>query len=124
MEVRSLRICKDHWTRLREAIEYRGMKSLISKDGNSMKTRLKDIKSTLKNPTAECFDPFAIATIQISMAFIANVDDEDFPEGQFCPLCEVKAHGQIPDADDDWINGCCDEQLDTARKLNLVPPEA
>lgn len=107
-----MKICQQHWDKLRRAIEDRGMTHLVSSSSSQAVVSLANqLKGT---DTAADFDPLMNATGAIYATYVADAG-LDSMMGDKCPLCEV---GGLAG---NWINGACDDQLSRARKLGLVP---
>lgn len=122
-----MKMCSNHWTELKKAIEDRGLMPLVHKDGQSLKESLerqmRDEKAVEKDPAL--FDPliganFAIFgnAIESGGTYLMTPDPET--KQPYCPLCEmVKC---VEDAKPSvWIDYAADEQLDYARELGLMP---
>lgn len=117
-----MRICQEHWGRLRTAIEERGLASLISGDGHKLMDKLQS-ELAQGGQTVETYDPLSNA----NFAIWSNALERGGPYlmGQkengehYCPICESVEHGG-PDADW-WINSAADEQREKALAMGLIP---
>lgn len=124
-----VRICKEHWKDMRDAIEARGMSGLIAKDGEQA---VNDAVADLNNepdPKHERFDPLMsmnwhwgrIALEAGGLAMMARGPESN--DGHFCPICELASHYSDfkPDVE---IGKVADQMLDWARGECLVPKVA
>jgi hypothetical protein len=123
-----MKLCDDCWTKLKEAIEARGLMHLVAKNGQ---TATEMLTQQLKgNDCNETYDPLMSAFFAILGnlldAFGLNILVDDAP----CPLCYLtecsKAGCGDPkctrkhDSGEDWIRYAADDQLDQARKRGLI----
>lgn len=114
-----MQMCKDHWNKLREAISSRGMDHLVAKSGKSaMGSLVAQLEGTA---TKANFDPLMNANWAIVSAYLRDVGLAGMV-GDKCPLCEVE--GGKDGLADNWIDGACNDQLASARKIGLMPPLA
>lgn len=124
-----MRICKQHWAEMREAIEARGMSGLIAKDG---KQAVDDTVADLNkepDPKNERFDPLmsmnwhwgSIALKAGGLGMMGEGPESN--DGHFCPICELASHYDDfkPKAE---IAEVADQMLDWARTEGLVPKVA
>lgn len=112
-----MRICPEHWSALRNAIEQRGLSSFVARDAREAFDSLVRQLEDKAGPVAD-FDPLMGAHWAIVGQFTKDIGLAAFV-GDLCPLCEVdkSATGRA----DNWINGASDDQLAYARNLGLVP---
>src|SRR5690348_12627614 len=93
-----MRICREHWKMMRDAVETRGLSGLVAKDG---KQAVDDMVSELRGePDAkhERFDPLmsmnwhwsGVAMEAGGLAIMGKGPDSN--DGHFCPICELAAH--------------------------------
>jgi hypothetical protein len=115
-----MRFCEKHWKDLRDAIEVRGLKPLVAKDGNAaIESAVRQIEGTHDN---DDFDPlmgaYWLINAQIvkirGLMFMAS----DSPYGG-CAMCEPD-DGR-PEWASQWINGAADDALTEARRRGLAP---
>ena len=120
-----MQFCKPHWNDLRKAIDDRGLSGLVAGSGEKACAAL--VRQLEGTDDKSDFDPLMNANWAIHMAaledgglYLLGTDENG---NDYCPLCEAEKHGP-PDIVADWINGCCDAQLETARELGLVPSKS
>ena len=84
-----MRMCSSHWSRLRQAIEDRGLSSLVAEDGERAAKNL--VSEVQDGPGIDNFDPLmgahnAIITNALGVAGLALFNKK--PDGsEWCPLC-------------------------------------
>ncbi len=111
-----MRICTDHWAKLRKAIDDRGLSHLVAKTGEEAHAAIIEQLQGAENKAA--FDPLMNANFAIWSAFLEDAGLAGLAfEG--CPLCEV-AKSDHPHLDDEWIRGSTNDQLEHARSLGLI----
>jgi len=112
-----MKFCQDHWNKLKQAIEERGLMHLVAPDSQ---TAMENIKEELAGTnTIENYDPLMNATHMIYGRAI-ECGGLYLMTGDFCPLCELEKYTQKGE-DQVWINGCCDSILEYCRENRLVP---
>ncbi len=116
-----MQICQEHWKRLRQAIEDRGLAGLIAGDGTKAVEALK--RELAGTPEPGDYDPLMLANWDIMShaldcggMYLMSPDDNGNP---YCPLCEAAAKGG-PGTDEEWIVGCSNSQLRYAQERGLV----
>jgi len=120
-----MRICSDHWSQLRAAIEVRGLSKYVSKDGVAAAKTLTAAFTDGENKDA--FDPLIQANFAIwgnaLEAFGPDIMHEDAP----CPLCALDNHATIckdegcpRETGMNWINFAADAQLQNAKEMGLA----
>lgn len=121
-----MKFCADHWSRLRKAIDDRGLSALVAETGEQA---VKNLASELEGGAGvDNFDPLmgahnAIMGNALSVAGLAIFATKD-DGSEWCPLCfllevVVPAHDRLcvdpecPGATDyeGWINIAADEQV-------------
>jgi hypothetical protein len=115
-----MKICQQHWDRLRLEIDNRGLTHLIAGSSEDVMGIVERSLDGTFN-TKDDFDPLLMANMLIWRAsleaggmYLLSGDENGEP---YCPLCElVKNDGDL----DDWVNGACDDSLDEARRLGLT----
>jgi hypothetical protein len=125
-----MRMCQEHWTKLKTAISERGLDGLVAKTGEQAAAQA---MSSLKDGTTKTnFDPLMAAHNMIlsraldtaGLELMAQNDDGS----DRCPLCFLNAAHEAgckePDCtwtyDLTWIPGPADAALAEARRLGLV----
>lgn len=124
-----MRICKEHWSLCRQAIDDRGMSGLIAKDG---KTAVDDAVADLQgvpDPKHERFDPlmsmnwhWTNEALRCGGLYLMAVDAEANPanDGHYCPICEFVKHAKNFDAPAS-IGMIADQMAAHARSEGLIP---
>ena len=114
-----MKICTDHWAKLRAAIHAKGMSHLGASSGEEAAERLKaELDGTATDST---FDPLMAANNMIwSRALEMGglylmTQKEDGTE--YCPLCEVDIHGGNSA---EWIDGCTDFLRKSCEEKGLI----
>jgi hypothetical protein len=118
-----LKICEEHWNKLRAAIELRGLSRFVAGGAQKAVNLLASSASF-----GDTFDPLMAANFAIwnnaLEAFGLNMMVEDAP----CPLCLMDKHAAEctePDCKKnsglDWIEFAADGQLEVARQKGLLP---
>ena len=117
-----MKICTDHWTQLKTAIDERGLGGFVSKDGEEAIKKI-----TASYGDRDTFDPLIQANFAIwgnaLQAFGGDITKDDAP----CPLCALDNHAATckdrecqNETGTDWIKYAADEQLENAREMGLL----
>lgn len=133
-----MKICPDHWARLRAAIDERGLSHLVARSGKEATDRIvaqlehsvehrESLRDAMrKQDEAASFDPllganFAIFSnaLEAGGLYLMTPDEQGQPR---CPLCELAKHVN-PVAVDEWLRLSADGALEKARELGLVPAQ-
>lgn len=109
-----MKLCADHWTRLKTAIELRGLLKLSSGSSAEAISRL---EKTGENPRAS-FDPLLDACLAIYAQFMNDVGPVAALTGEICPLCSVESYNI--NRGQNWIDGASDDQYNRAKALGLL----
>lgn len=114
-----MQICKEHWEKLRAAIEKRGLSHLVA---NSGEQAFENIISELSGENAP-HDPLMSCNWMIhgqalergGLYLMGQKEDGT----AYCPICEAISHG----AGDEkfWIDGPAEAELTFCREQGLVP---
>lgn len=122
-----MRICKEHWKTMREAVDARGMTGLVAKDG---KQAVDDAVADLRqepDPENERFDPLMSMNwhwmnnaLREGGLYLMGQTEDGSNDGHYCPLCEYAKHMQGFEADE-AIGLVADQMLNWARGEGLVP---
>lgn len=115
-----MRFCEDHWTRLRGAIDMRGLSHLVAPDGHVAAQQM--AQEVQAGPSPVTYDPLMAAhwaivsnaTKFVGLALLMPNDDGS----ERCPLCFVTSqhleHCQDPGCTvkdyDSWIDRAADDQ--------------
>lgn len=121
-----MRICKDHWALCRQAIEDRGLSSLVARDGKeACDNAVADLEGE-PDPKNERFDPlmsmnwhwYAVALQAGGLAMMGEGPAEN--DGHLCPLCELDVHyADFNPAE--RVNDVADQMAAWARGEGLIP---
>jgi hypothetical protein len=111
-----MKMCTEHWAKLRKAIDDRGLGHLVAKSREAaMETIVRMVEGD-GDPKRD-FDPLMEANWAI---FSAALHDGGLAllAKECCPLCvcEESKTGLA----DNWIEGASDDQLERARQLGLT----
>lgn len=127
-----MKICKDHWQVMRDAVEERGMFGLIAKSGEAAVDdavrQLEEAKATgsvSEQTTRDTFDPLMSmhwhwmngAMKNGGLYLLGNNPDD--PEGNYCPVCEFAKHVKDFDAKKE-IDAVADQMRDYCVEQNLI----
>lgn len=110
--------CKEHWDRLREAIDTRGLSGFVAKDGYEAAANMaKDLEG--QEPP---FDPLMGCWVRLNHKMLESLKNQgrvDLRLVLMCPMCLLVQDGQ-PHLVDNWINGVTDDCLEYAQKEGMV----
>lgn len=112
-----MKICQEHWEKLRAAVKNKGLEHLVHKTGESA---FESVVENLQGSGDEKknFDPLMGANFAIWGQYVNDVGLAAFSNPDICPLCEVEK--SKPGLAENWIDGSTEDQLNQARKLGLV----
>lgn len=112
-----MQFCKDHWDKLRKAIEDRGLSHLVVKSEEAV---FENIVAELQgekvvyDPLIDCHWMITNKALETGgLYLLTNKKDGT----QYCPVCEAVTHGNL---ECDWIDGPADAVLNYCREKNLV----
>lgn len=121
-----MKICQEHWDKLRDAVDEAGMGHL----------RIKDDKEAFDHVVNQAagkevkFDPLMMAhnvvsghALKVFGLAIAHKHDRGTNDGHWCPLCVAKTEGdawQNPNLDKEWIDGTVNGVKEYADKRGLL----
>lgn len=115
-----MKMCSDHWEKMRTAIQERGLYHRVAVDGKAAVDRVvAELKGTA---TKETYDPlmsmnnmFFARALECGGLYLMTVK----PDGtEYCPLCEVGLHLGSAEPDE-WIKSCADSILTHCKENNL-----
>lgn len=122
-----MKICQEHWAKLKAAISERGLDHLVAKSGeeafDGVVTELQGGKSEY-DPLMSCNNMIWNVGLQQGGLYLMGKKEDGT---QFCPICESLEHQLPPEGmtkaqqEASWINGPADIALEHARKLSLMP---
>lgn len=107
-----MKICKDHWQMMRDAVESHGMMDLVAKSGEAavddQARQLEEAQRTgsvSEQTTKETFDPLMSMHWHWMNGALANgglylmgSPEDGSNEGHYCPVCEFAKHTENFDA--------------------------
>jgi hypothetical protein len=119
-----MKICQEHWNRLRTAIEERGLSHFVAKDGkvaaNNMVAELQGAN------TKENYDPLMAANFAI-WGNALECWGIEMMTSDACPLCALDKHAAEcteescnKQSGSDWIRFAADGQFKVAQELGLL----
>ncbi len=121
-----MRFCQDHWDKLKDAVDARGLSAFVADDGSAVIDRV--VAESESGPSKTTFEPLMAA----HMAIVSNVlriagleamaNNEDGTDR--CPLCFIIAGCNCGQGDAcpflTFIDRAADDQLEAAKSLGLV----
>ena len=121
-----MKLCNDHWHKLKAAIDTRGLNAFVAKDGQAAADVMK-AQIDKGEITKAGFDPLLNANFAIFnnalgvVGLVLMVSNDDGSErcplcylASVCPTCQPCQHFEK------WIDAAADEQLEEAKRLGLV----
>lgn len=108
-----MRICDTHWAELRQAIDSRGLTPFIAAGQTEAEERVRKMIVSKTGADRENFEPLLGATFSIANNALHQFGLSAAIVGERCPLCSLATW---------WIERASREQLDTARRLGILPP--
>ena len=102
-----MKMCLDHWEKLRQAIKDRGLWHLVSNGGEEVVKKLTDELKT-GNSNIENFDPLMFAhNIIVSNALVFL--GLELMMSDKCPICELAKHcDKCKEESENWITYASD----------------
>lgn len=89
-----MRICKEHWSMMRDAIDQFGLSSLVAKDGVAVMNNIVSDINQEPDPKHERFDPlmsmhwhFTNNALQCGGLYLLSPQENGEP---YCPVCEFQ----------------------------------
>lgn len=130
-----MKICKEHWQLMRDAVESRGMFDLVAKSGEvAVDDQVRQLEeaqrtgSVSEQTTKETFDPLMSmhwhwmnGAMSNGGLYLMTVDEQINPnnEGHYCPVCEFAKHVEDFDAKVQ-IESVADQQRTYCIEQNLI----
>lgn len=104
-----MKMCLEHWDRLRDGLKERKMFHLVATDGHKLFDRFKkerEGQATIPDPLMESHNMILGRALKY-MPHVLGLNEKN-PEGHYCPLCEARIHmPPHPETnqpcDDSWI---------------------
>lgn len=118
-----MRICPSHWTMCREAVEQRGLSSLVARDGEQAMERMvgelkgEDVKETF-DPLMSLHWHFTNDALRCGGLYLLGLTDAGEP---YCPICEFEKNAKGFVASE-AIGDVADQMASWARSEGLIPP--
>lgn len=120
-----MQMCQPHWEQMKQAVKDRGMWHLVARDGKEAVDAA--VRQLEGEENASDWDPLMAMNWNFFSAALEygglGVMGEDENGNQYCPLCLAKNHGEVPEMDKMWVDGCADAMLGHAREAGLVARE-
>lgn len=120
-----MKICKDHWTACREAVESRGLSSLVAADGKEAVSRVMDEFNG--GDMKKNFDPlmsmnfhFTNNALSCGGLYLMGTPPDGENDGHYCPICEFVKNARDWDAKVE-IAKVADQMREWALAEGLVP---
>lgn len=120
-----MRICQDHWNKIRAAIKERGIDHLGAKTGEKA---VEDIKTQIEgrptdyDPLMSCNWMIHSKALEMGGLYLMTAKEDGTPH---CPICEAIAHkpddAEVQWVEDYWIKGPVDAALKECQDRGLVP---
>lgn len=127
-----MKICKDHWQLMRDAIDDRGMSGLVAKDGETALenelAQLEAAKSGDPEPhKAAPLDPlmsmhwhFTNDALRCGGLYLMGAREDGQNDGHYCPICEFEKHAEGFVAKE-AIGSVADQMAEYCRAEGLIP---
>ena len=119
-----MRICQEHWGKLRAALKERGIDHLGARDGQQLMENVRTELSGGKpdyDPLIDCNNMIFGRGMEMGgLYLLARKDDGT----HYCPICEAIVHQtgiSVGQHERYWIEGPADAVLAHCRSLGLVP---
>lgn len=120
-----MKICSDHWEKLRVAIDERGLSRLVAQSGEQA---MENIKEELEggdppyDPLMACNNMIWAEGLRLGGLYLMSQKEDG---SQYCPICEALLH-KLDDVsvelfEDYWIKGPADAVLRHCREQGLIP---
>jgi hypothetical protein len=120
-----MKICAEHWEKLRTAIDDRGLTFLVAKDGAKAAQQLTN--QINGSEAKEDYDPLMSAYWAITANAVRTFGVDSMREDFGCPLCALDTHaaeckdeGCPKYTGADWIGLSADGQLSIAKEMGLI----
>lgn len=120
-----MRVCPDHWAMCREAVDLRGMSSLVARSGKEAVDRAME-EANGADPK-ETFDPlmalnghFWSEALRCGGLYLMGQNETGENGGHYCPVCEFEKRSKGFVAKD-AIGDIADQMAAWAREQGLLP---
>jgi hypothetical protein len=119
-----MRICQDHWDKLRGALKERGIDHLGAQSGVEL---MENIKTTFDggqpnyDPLIDCNNMIWSRGLEMGGLYLMNTKEDG---SSYCPICEAIVYQPSYTREDHeryWIDGPADAALAHCRMLGLIP---
>ncbi len=128
-----MKICKDHWQVMRDAVESRGMTGLVAKSGeDAVADQVRQLKeaqrtgSVSEQTTRDTFDPLMSmhwhwmnGALKNGGLYLMSQNPDD-AEGNYCPVCEYAKNVSDFDAKKE-IENVADQMRAYCVEQKLIP---
>jgi hypothetical protein len=108
-----MKLCNDHYEKLKTAIRTKKMWHLVSKSGEEAVNRF----------SSPVIDPLfnSCMNIYTNALHAGGLQLLDYDENgkEYCPLCELNKHGTVQNSDD-WIDLATEDMLIYCKDNNLL----
>ncbi len=118
-----MRICKEHWQMMRDAVAVRGMDALVAADGEEA---MQSVVIELRGGKAK-FDPlmslnwhFTGEAMRCGGLYLMGQNETGENDGHYCPICEFAKHSKGFEAKE-AIGNIADQMAVHCRAEGLIP---
>lgn len=129
-----MKICKDHWQMMRDAVEERGLSNLVAKSGEAAidneVRQLEEHQQTgevSEETLKETFDPLISMNwhwcnnaLRNGGLYIMGQNEDGVNDGHYCPICEYVKHVEGFEAKSE-IESVADQMRAYCVEQKLVP---
>lgn len=107
-----MKMCIDHWEKMKTKVEEKGLSSFVSKGGEELTNKIvKELgnKSTIPDPLFQATMMINGRALEIGGPYLLSLKKDG---SHYCPLCELNEHAddeehtEFETPADDWIDGC------------------
>lgn len=105
-----MRMCAEHWSKLRVGVQDRGLWHLVSQSGEEALQQtmaaLEEEHSAVRDPLLAAYWAICGRAIEEGGLYLLEHRNDG---GEYCPLCELESYTEQGMAQN-WIDGCLDAQ--------------